>query len=388
MIFGYITTKSGLQIKYPKALPLIDIKKIKRNPHNVKEHPKQQIHDIAELIKMVGFKDPVVLDDKNLMFAGHGRLDAAVLLEMPKVPWYPLADLNESEKKMFLLYDNKVNESNWIKDKVKLIFDNVKPIHFKRFEMEFSGYQYGKEETAPIPETPKKPKAKLGDIYQLGNHRIVCGDSTNSDHQKKLLQGIEIECTITDPPYNINYKEIQVQKRTILNDNMKHSKFIEFLQKSLSPQPKTMYVFCNWKSYSLFEEALESLNRSPKACIVWDKEIRAQNLDKYFKQHEFILYVGPFGNQKTIAGDIWREQRKYSKYHPTAKPVKLIQRMLLDSTNKGDVIYDPFLGSGSTIIACEQTDRICYGIELSPGLIDVEIQRWEKFTKRKAKKLN
>ena len=122
---GEIITKSGLKIKYPKAFPLIDFDKIIRNPKNIKLHSKEQVHDIAELIKMVGFKDPVVLDEHSIMFAGHGRLDAAILLEMPKVPWYPLSNLTEEQKKVFLIMDNKVNESAWVSENVKKIFEEV-----------------------------------------------------------------------------------------------------------------------------------------------------------------------------------------------------------------------------------------------------------------------
>jgi hypothetical protein len=137
---GTITTGTGLKIKYPKAFPLIDIKDIVRNPKNIKLHNKDQIHDIAELIKMIGFKDPVVLDSNKMMFAGHGRIDAAELLQMPKVPWYPISKLTEEQKKVFLIMDNKVNESPWVSENLKIIFDEVAPINFDNFKMNFDDY--------------------------------------------------------------------------------------------------------------------------------------------------------------------------------------------------------------------------------------------------------
>jgi len=390
--FAYIKTESGLRIKYPKAYPLIEITKLKKNSLNVKEHPAEQIHDLAELIKLIGFKDPIVIDKSqdNLIFAGHGRLDAAELLGMPAVPWYPLKGLSEDQKKLFLIMDNRVNESPWNLEAVKIILNEIPKIELENYQLTLDSIIPGlkpslREEKDEIPKKPSQAISKLGDLYELGSHRILCGDS--SKESAKLLNGTIVNLEFTDPPYNINYKEIRSQKRTIENDKMDSLEFMDFIGEALNVQSDATYVCCNWQSLAVFEQVLQAIKKTPKACIVWDKEIRAQNLDKYYKQHEFILYSGPFGNQKTICGDIWRFPWHYSESHPTAKPVEMVRQAVMDSTDVGEVVYDPFLGSGSTLIACEQTNRVCYGIEIEPIYIDVAIKRWENFTGKKAKKL-
>ena len=202
---GIIETPDGLQIKYPNGLPLIDTDKIIRNPKNIKHHPKVQFHDLAELIKMVGFKDPIVLDEKKMLFAGHGRLDAAELLKMPKVPWWPLQDMTEEEKKVFLLMDNKVNESEWISQNVEQTFEDVGEQAFEKFDMEFEhpreyeDFSMKTTEEVDIPEGVPK-RVERGDLWALGDHTLLCGDCTLPDHKAKLLGDQEIDIICTDPP--------------------------------------------------------------------------------------------------------------------------------------------------------------------------------------------
>ena len=164
---------------------------------------------------------------------------------------------------------------------------------------------------------------------------------------------------------------------------MDDESFVDFLTSSLLGC-ETMYICCSWQYAHLFREAMIKIARKPKAMIIWDKINPAQHLDKYFKQHEIIYYYGDFGGQKTLRGDVWNLKRKKNTLHPTMKPVELITMALSDQPNK-KIIYDSFLGSGSTIIACEKMDRICYGIELDPKYCDVIIKRWENFTGKKAK---
>jgi DNA modification methylase len=163
---------------------------------------------------------------------------------------------------------------------------------------------------------------------------------------------------------------------------MSDDSFVEFLTHSLMGC-ETMYVCCSWQNAHLFKQAMEMIARAPKAMIVWDKVNPAQHLDKYFKQHELIYYYGDFGGQRTLRGDVWELKRQKNTVHPTMKPVELIQLALSDQPNK-NVVYDAFLGSGSTLIACEKTNRKCYGMELDPHYCDVIVKRWEEFTGRKA----
>ena len=213
----------------------------------------------------------------------------------------------------------------------------------------------------------------------------MCGDSTKEESVSLLMDGTEIDLLFTDPPYNINYSGIK-DKRTIKNDNMGNNEFIEFLKKSL-PYCDTAYICCSWQYAHLFKEAMTQLNMPPKAMIIWNKVNPAQNLDKYYKQHEIIWYYGKFGGEKTIRGDIWECKRQKNTLHPTMKPIELISMALQDNPNKQN-IYDGFGGSGSTLITCEQLNRKCYMMELDPYYCQVIINRWEQYTGEKAEKIN
>lgn len=193
------------------------------------------------------------------------------------------------------------------------------------------------------------------------------------------------DMVFTDPPYNINYQGVS-DKRTIKNDKQNDAEFVSFLEKSLLPCD-IMYVCCSWQFAHLFRKALENLGQKIKAMIVWDKINPAQHLDRYFKQHEIIWYCGPFGGEKTLRGDIWQCKRQQNTIHPTMKPLELISMALKDNTDKKNV-YDPFGGSGSTLIACEQLNRKCFMMELDPVYCQAIIDRWEAFTGKKAIKVN
>ena len=188
----------------------------------------------------------------------------------------------------------------------------------------------------------------------------------------------------TDPPYGIGYKDTKGKHKEIEGDDSLLN--IDGLLLTTLENNCPTYVCCNWKSYSTFERVMTKNNREPKSCIVWDKEVRIQNLDKYYKQHEFILYYGLFGGQKTLRGDVWRMKRQVRRDHPTSKPVELIANAITDSVLEDNIILDLFLGSGSTLIASEKTNRICYGMELDPKYVDVIIKRYEDYTGNKAVK--
>lgn len=375
------------KIKILKGLPLIQISKLKLHPNNIKSHPQEQVNNLTKLIQMIGFKDPIVIDKQGEVKAGHGRLLAAQELGMTRVPYIPLEGLTKKQMDLFMYMDNQVNESPWIDDNVQLLLQDMPAPVLENFEVNWDDIITAEpeEESEEIPELPITPKTILGDIYLLGNHRVMCGDATND--VQILLQGKTPPLTFTDPPFNINYSGIKQKHKKIENDNMDKEEFEIFLTESLKSISKTSYVCCNWKSYAVFEKILNKIGSTVKACIVWDKEIPAQNLDKYFKEHEFILYCGKLGGEKTIRGDIWRLKRERSKLHPTSKPVELCSMAITDSSKRNDIVFDPFLGSGSTLIACEQTNRICYGMELDPSYVDVIITRWENYTGKKAKLL-
>ena len=354
---------------------------------NTKKHDKTQINNVAESIKQYGFVQPIVIDKDNVVVIGHCRLLAAKQLKMKEVPCVCVEDLTEEQVKALRIVDNKSNESEWDFD---FLADELAELDLSDFDFDF-GIEDEEEEAeivedeAPEVDEDAEPIAKLGNIWQLGRHRLMCGDSTDKATVELLMDGKKADMVFTDPPYNIGYQGVS-DKRTIQNDKMTDEDFVDFLEKALMPC-ETMYVCCSWQYSHLFRQALENIGQKIKAMIVWDKVNPAQHLDKYFKQHEIIWYCGAFGGEKTLRGDVWQCKRQKNTVHPTMKPLELIGMALQDQPKK-KTVYDGFGGSGSTLIACEQLDRTCYMMELDPKYCDVIIKRWETLTGEKAVLLN
>jgi len=233
-----------------------------------------------------------------------------------------------------------------------------------------------------VPPVPAEPVSKLGDLYILGDHRLLCGDSTVLADVERLMGGQKADMVFTDPPYGIGYQDTKGKHAKIANDAELGA--IPDLIRLVLLNTCPLFICCNWKSWSTYERAMIESEKPPKSCIVWDKKVRIQNLDKFYKQHEFIAYYGPFGGQKTVAGDVWRVEREVSSDHPTAKPVALIEQALEYASMPKQIIQDLFGGSGSTLIACEKTGRRCFMCELSPAYCDVIVTRWEQATGKKA----
>jgi len=385
-------------VKIPVAR-MIEVTKVKTHPNNVKEHPEKQINNLMQLIKWVGFKDPIVLDKNHNLKAGHGRLIAAKKLGMTEVPYVLLEGLTKKQMDLFIYMDNQINESPWIQENVELILEDIPSKDLEMFELDWDGIRNPEypEETAEIPEPPKEPKAKLGDIYQLGNHRIMCGSSTNSAHKKQLLNGVSPDTILTDPPYSsggwqeagkkngsvgteANYKKIS-------GDNLSTRGHHKLMTGALSEiNAVTVYIFTDWRMWNPTFDLIEELGFAVKNMIVWDKLSAGMGFP-YRAQHELILYAknSPGKMHKDNVGNVIQAPRSGNKNHPTEKPVELLKKLIKNS--EGNTVYDPFLGSGSTLIACEQTGRTCFGMEIDPAYIDVIIERWENYTNQKAKKL-
>lgn len=360
---------------------------------NARVHDEAQIAQIAGSIKEFGFNNPVLIDKDNGIIAGHGRVMAARKLGLTEVPTILLDHLNETQRKAYILADNRIAiNSTWDNEMLSLELMDIKDdvslamLGFSVDELDAllnpTQLTDGLTDEDAVPEVPIEPTTKLGDIYQLGNHRLMCGDSTSIDAVEKLLDGKRPDMVFTDPPYNIDYQGVKDKRDKIKNDKMSDESFKDFLIQSLY-SCETMYVCCSWQYAHLFKEAMEAIGRKPKAMIVWDKVNPAQHLDKYFKQHELIFYYGDFGGHKTIRGDVWTLKRQRNTVHPTMKPVELIELALNDQSDK-KIILDLFGGSGSTLIAAEKIGRQARLMELDPKYCDVIIKRWEDFTGQKA----
>jgi len=376
-----------IEVKYRKVEDLIPY------VNNSRKHSDEQVAQIASSIKEFGWTNPILIDGTNSIIAGHGRLMAARKLKMEEVPTIELSHLTDTQRKALVIADNKLAlNADWDTTLLTIELDELLKDGFALDILGFNADELtallepeqvdGLTDEDAVPEVPEEPKTKLGDIYQLGNHRLMCGDSTSIDAVDKLLDGQRPDMVFTDPPYNIDYQGVKDKRDKIKNDKMEDSAFRDFLIQSLY-SCETMYVCCSWQYAHLFKEAMEAIGRKPKAMIVWDKVNPAQHLDKYFKQHEIIFYYGDFGGHKTVRGDVWTLKRQRNTVHPTMKPVELIQLALEDQPNK-KVILDVFGGSGSTMIAAEKLGKQARLMELDPKYCDVIVKRWEEFTGKQA----
>lgn len=378
---------SDLKIEYKNTDSLIPY------VNNSRTHSDEQVTQVASSIKEFGFTNPLLIDEQGGIIAGHGRLMAANKLELEQVPTITLVGLTEAQRKAYVIADNKLAlNSGWDEELLSLEIEQLKELDFDidllgfdadelaELELDVDVLPDGDEDA--VPELQDDPVSKLGDIWQLGDHRLMCGDSTSIDAVEKLMDGQKADMVFTDPPYNIDYMGVAGNHGKIKNDKMSDSDFVDFLAQSVHGC-ETMYVCCSWHYAHLFREAMVKIGRSPKAMIIWDKVNPAQHLDKYFKQHEIIFYYGDFGGHKTLRGDVWELKRQRNTVHPTMKPVELIE-MALNDQPKSKIVADYFGGSGSTLIACEKIGRKARLMELDEKYVDVIIKRFCDFTGKNA----
>lgn len=376
-------TSRKLEIKY---VPIDAVKPWGRNP---KKHNKKAI---LESIKRFKPTQPILVQKgTGLIIAGHGRLEAFKELGYEEIPITEL-EMSDAEARAYALVDNQtVIAGGWDDD---LLLSNLQELKLELPELDMTIFGFSDKHTEKKTEEDDfdvdaaidddvEPITKPGDLIILGEHRLLCGDSTKKEDVERLMGGQKADMAFTDPPYNIGYSNMDGSFRPIENDKMDMDDFAKFLDRALSFLPKTSYVCCNWQTYCSFFSSLNRVGLPVKSCIVWDKETPAQNLDRYYKAHEFILYTGKFGGEKTLRSDVWRLKREVSKLHPTMKPIALIEMALQDNPDASNVL-DLFGGSGSTLIACEQLGRKCFMMEIDPRYCDVIVQRWESFTNKRA----
>jgi site-specific DNA-methyltransferase (adenine-specific) len=384
---------------------LSDISPYENNPRKNDEAVKY----VAESIKEFGFKVPIVIDRNNIIVAGHTRYKAAKKLNIKEVPCIVADDLTDEQVKAFRLADNKVAEkAEWdfelLSDELDGLFD---------FDMTVFGFDEEEEEEKPEVheddyeiEPPEEPKAKLGDIYKLGNHRLMCGDSTSLEDVERLMAGEKACMGFTDPPWNVNYGAVKdgnaqgYKPRTILNDFMGTEDFKEFMNKAFASLNFAMadgamtYVVMSAQEWGNMMLTLAQNNYHWSSTIIWNKDSLVLSRKDYHTKYEPIWYgwkegtrLCPLEDRKQ--SDVWDIPRpKKSEEHPTMKPVELVARAITNSSKKGDVVIDLFGGSGTTLIASEQTDRCCRMMELDPKYVDVIVNRWEQLTGMKAELIN
>lgn len=380
-------------------IPLKNLKPYENNPRKNDDAVKY----VAESIKEFGFKVPIVIDKNNVIVAGHTRYKAAKKLKMSEVPCIIADDLTDEQIKAFRLADNKVAEkAEWDFDLLNAELDDIIDLDMGLFGFE-DALQDDAEEAVEDEfevELPAEPKSKLGDIYQLGDNRLMCGDSTVLEDVEKLMGGVQADMLLTDPPYNVNYEGKTKDKLKIKNDKMDNDNFRQFLIDAFSNADMVMKpgaVFYIWhadtEGYN-FRGACFDVGWTVRQCLIWNKNSMVMGRQDYQWKHEPCLY-----GWKEGAGHLWASDRKQTTVinfdkptrndmHPTMKPIPLFDYQIKNNTKGGDVVLDLFGGSGTTIMACEQNGRRGYSMEYDPRYVDVIVDRWEKFTGAKAVLLN
>ena len=367
---------------------------------NAKKHDKRQINNVAESIKQYGFVQPIVIDRDGVIVIGHCRALAAKKLGMKEVPCVCVDDLTPEQVNALRLVDNKSNESDWDFD---LLADELPGLDLSAFDFDWGLPEDQTEEVvedeAPEVDEESKPITKLGDIWQLGRHRLMCGDSTDKATVELLMDGKKADMVFTDPPYGVSYtgglqfKDGYVEKNNremIKNDDID---IYEDVFKILSQFSNgACYIwFADTKAASLYSAA-EKYGEI-HALVIWVKNGGYGALNANYKQkHEPCLYWKPKNAKLNFCGDttqttVWEINKDgVNEFHPTQKPIALPAKAI--KNHKAETVLDLFGGSGSTLIACEQLDRTCYMMELDPKYCDVIIKRWENLTGEKAVRLH
>lgn len=383
----------------------VEIEKLKPYKNNARTHSDEQIEKIAKSMKEFGFINPVLVDGDLNVIAGHGRILGAKKLGMKEVPCLFIENLTEEQKRAYIIADNRLAEdAGWDKELLKIELEDLKNMNFDitltGFELE--DFDFSMEETEVIEDefdetVPEEPTSKKGEIYKLGKHFLMCGDSTDINDVEKLMNGVKADMLLTDPPYNVDYEG--GTGLTIQNDNMDDETFREFLRVSFFNANSVMKegaVFYIWHADSEgynFRGACHDIGWKVRQCLIWCKNTLVMGRQDYHWKHEPCLY-----GWKEGASHLWASDRKQttvlefdrpsvSKEHPTMKPVGLFDYLIKNNTKKDDIVLDLFAGSGTSIIACEQNGRIAYSMELDPKYVDVIISRWEKLTGQQAERI-
>lgn len=378
--------------------------------NNAKQHSDAQVAQIAASIREFGWGAPILVDGKNNVIAGHGRLLAARKLAMTEVPVVSLAHLTDTQRKALILADNKIGEnSTWDNELLGL---ELAELQEAGFDLQLTGFTAeewdaliagdaenpGLTDEDQAPEVVETAISKSGDIWVLGEHKLLCGDATKAEDYKALLGDELADMTVTDPPYNVNYANTAKDKmrgtnRPILNDNM-GADFAAFLQSAcqniLDVTKGAVYIAMSSSELDTLQAAFRAAGGKWSTFVIWAKNTFTMGRADYQRQYEPILYGWKDGAQHYWCGardqgDVWQIKKPHKNdLHPTMKPVELMERAVRNSSKTRDIVLDPFGGSGTTLIACEKSGRRARLIELDPRYVDVIVKRWQDFSGKQA----
>ena len=388
-------------------IEIADINSIKPYENNPRKLSEKAIETVAMSLKEYGFRQPIVVDKDRIIVVGHTRYRASKKLGFKEVPITIADNLTPEQINAYRIADNRTaEESEWDNELLKM---EIKDLEAKDFKLDLLGFnedqlndmlfeeKQGLTDEDEVPEAPEEPISKLGDIWKLGKHKLICGDSTKLETYEKLCGETKVDLYLTDPPYNVSYEGKTKDKLTIQNDKQTDDEFIQFLSQAFVSADSVLKMggsFYIWHSDSEglnFRLACIEAKWKLRQTLIWSKNSMVMGRQDYHWQHEPCLYGWKEGSSHSWYSDrkqttiIKYDRPTKSKLHPTMKPVGLMEYLVKNSSKQEDIILDSFLGSGSTLIACEKQSRICYGVELDPIYCDVIVKRWEDFTGMKAK---
>ena len=382
--------------------------------NNPRLHSQADLDKIAASIDKWGWTTPVLVDEQGVVIAGHGRIDAAARLELKSIPVIVARGWNEAEKQAYRIADNELAaRASWDPD---LLRNELRDLKFSGFDLDLIGFEPDRLEdilaelgssglTDPdsTPEVPENPVAWPGDVWLLGDHRIGCGDSTNAADVERVLAGAQPHLMITDPPYGVDYDpgwraHCQVSSGSLAQGKVLNDDRADWRQAYALFTGDVAYVWHGALRGDVVATDLAACGFQPRTQIVWAKQHFALSRGDYHWQHECCCYAVRQGKRSHWQGDrtqttVWEiannnpignRQREQSWGHGTQKPVECMRRPIVNNSRPGQLIYDPFLGSGTSLISAEMTGRICCGLEISPAYVDVILRRWQTFTRRTA----
>ena len=422
-----MATKKQEEVLQAQALAVsyISPEEVKPYQNNPKKHSEKQITQIINSIKEFKFNNPILIDENNVLIAGHGRLLASKHLQIKEIPAIRLTHLTESQKKAYRIADNKLTENGaWDTDLLKIEFEEIQKLNLdlnlditgfdnQEIDLLFNPPPPADNKLNKIPYIPEKEiVSKAGDIWQLGSHRIICGDALEKMTFERLLQDKHAAMVFTDPPYNVKINghvcgngAIKHKEFAMASGEMGANEFTDFLNsnfkllKEFSKNGSLHLICMDWRHVEEISRAGHVYDEFKNICV-WNKTNAGMG-SLYRSKHEFIfvykngegkhinnIELGSKGRYRTnvwdYAGVNTFKNTNLLKLHPTVKPVELIWDAILDVSKRGDIVLDSFLGSGSTLIACEKAHRLCYGIELEPLYVDTTIRRWQELTGKEA----
>ena len=379
---------------------------------NARTHSDAQVAQIAASIAEFGFTNPILTDGARGVIAGHGRLAAARKLALADVPVIELSHLTAIQKKAYILADNRIAaNAGWDEELLKLELVELDEADFNLELMGFDAEEierllHGDDDNAgltdddAVPEVTDDAVTKPGDVWLLGEHKVICGDATKAEDYKALLGDELADMTVTDPPYNVNYANTAKDKmrgthRPIMNDNM-GADFSAFLllacQNILAVTKGAVYIAMSSSELDTLQAAFRAAGGKWSTFVIWAKNTFTMGRADYQRQYEPILYGWKDGAQHYWCGardqgDVWQIKKPHKNdLHPTMKPVELMERAMRNSSKTRDIVLDPFGGSGTTVIACEKSGRRARLMELDPKYVDVIVKRWQLFSGKEAKR--